>query len=911
MQVSYRRKVLRESLDLFSIAQSYGIEMHGNGKYKTSTSITEPSKHGKTNQTAFYQAGDGFDYQHWIDFSTDAKVHDVIDLIRVFEFNDPYFSNEQAYYDAMDYAEKKAGIKKDKKTKEFKQKNKSLWDKLKEFHSDLRNTSIALEYLYSNCGHSDEYINNQMLGFDKANNMLVFPVFDEFKNPIYWINRYFNPNPPECSVNTDKISTYHYTNYRRNLQGNIINNASDMPIVDSNYKFPSLKRFNLEARPLIGMHTAKRGERLIISEGTRDTHACIQEMDTYAVLSSGSCNFSDSNFKKLLYFIKKYKYKEIIISFDNDSAGIKAIINLGKKLIETGYYNISVALPTVTECKDIMDQFNKNNDIKEIFTERESFYSFLAMHEFTKTINNNFKFMSYEFEEFMKKPSRFLSNSQIEDIFSCIEKNRQLNLSEIDKSVLKEIKKTLKTKVIQSQIRDEVCSDHKLIYSDAIGTYEYNPDKGIFIPKSDTQIKKYVQDTLGDRFSGEPLESRITKTILTKVVVPNELELNYQNKLVLKNGTYNLDTDTLETHKFNNFATIALDYNFDPEADCPNFKRFVSQLMSENPQKVKVLQEALGYCLIKDKFLDVAFFFIGKNASNGKSTLMEIIRLILGVERITAVPMDCLTNPNYLYTMKNSWLNISGDEKTGKKSKDINSIFKMITSKDPITTKQLFKDPQTTILRTKFIFSSNDYLLFNSYDAGIDRRVVLIDFNESFVNNPLWENEHQKDVKLSSKLLEEAPGILNWLIEGKNRLLMQGEPSTYEGQEALKEEFKYLSENLYLFYDFIADIFNNAIKEYEEGKSPFPFIKNRELYNNYKSFCDSNGFIPKNSVNFSKDFSRVLIEKRRKLGEKWERCTYKNERGFKRIAVKTSPSSLDFTQDDIKELENMGFKNIE
>lgn len=51
-------------------------------------------------------------------------------------------------------------------------------------------------------------------------------------------------------------------------------------------------------------------------------------------------------------------------------------------------------------------------------------------------------------------------------------------------------------------------------------------------------------------------------------------------------------------------------------------------------------------------------------------------------------------------------------------------------------------------------------------DTAVWDRLRLIPFLMRFVDNPSRNNERQKDISLQAKLLQEASGILAWLVRG-------------------------------------------------------------------------------------------------------------------------------------------------
>jgi len=81
---------------------------------------------------------------------------------------------------------------------------------------------------------------------------------------------------------------------------------------------------------------------------------------------------------------------------------------------------------------------------------------------------------------------------------------------------------------------------------------------------------------------------------------------------------------------------------------------------------------------------------------------------------------------------------------------------------------------------TNFTPTHKLFLYTNHVPAGLTRdyaltkRLLFLQYPLKYVDNPVEENERQRDPELPAKLLEEAPGILAWLVEGCLRWQQQG-----------------------------------------------------------------------------------------------------------------------------------------
>jgi putative DNA primase/helicase len=109
-------------------------------------------------------------------------------------------------------------------------------------------------------------------------------------------------------------------------------------------------------------------------------------------------------------------------------------------------------------------------------------------------------------------------------------------------------------------------------------------------------------------------------------------------------------------------------------------------------------------------------------------------------------------------------------------------------------------------------------------DIGIWRRIVLIPFARTF-------SQDEQDPNLEEKLLSERDGILGWILQGTAEYLktgiaisprMQAEINSYRADSDLLGEFL----------------------EDQTQQSPGTKAEQKELYLNYKYWCERNGVRP-------------------------------------------------------------------
>ena len=83
-------------------------------------------------------------------------------------------------------------------------------------------------------------------------------------------------------------------------------------------------------------------------------------------------------------------------------------------------------------------------------------------------------------------------------------------------------------------------------------------------------------------------------------------------------------------HRPDDFLTMVSGIAYDPNAVCPRWNSFISEVMCNDSELASYLQRALGYALTGDTSLECMFILYGATSRNGKGTTMETFLKIMG-----------------------------------------------------------------------------------------------------------------------------------------------------------------------------------------------------------------------------------------------------------------------------------------
>ena len=234
-----------------------------------------------------------------------------------------------------------------------------------------------------------------------------------------------------------------------------------------------------------------------------------------------------------------------------------------------------------------------------------------------------------------------------------------------------------------------------------------------------------------------------------------------------KNGTLDLRTMEFREHRPEDFLTKVSPVIYDPDADCPRWRTFITEIMQGDNARADYLQKAIGYSLTGDTKMECLFILYGPTSRNGKGTTMESILRIMGEYGKNADPTMLQAKFNsqsggpseeIARLAGSRFVNISEPEK--KITLDA-ALTKRLTGNDTITARYLHENSFEFRPNFKIFINTNhrpnitDLTLFES------GRIKIIPFDRHFE-----ENEQDKELKSTFAKPENMSGILNWMLGG-------------------------------------------------------------------------------------------------------------------------------------------------
>ena len=283
----------------------------------------------------------------------------------------------------------------------------------------------------------------------------------------------------------------------------------------------------------------------------------------------------------------------------------------------------------------------------------------------------------------------------------------------------------------------------------------------------------------------------------------------------LLNGVLEIDRTgqrTIRPHRREDYLRYVLPYEYDEQAQCPRFKRYLDEVLPDATVHQPLL-EYMAYPLVPWLHIEKIMAFLGSGA-NGKSVLIRIIEGLYGKRNLAHENLHDLTYDEvHRANIEDKLFNVCQENEGRIKG----SVLRTMVSGETITVKKLYSQPYETDNYAKLLFSFNEMPQVKSIEANM-RRWMLVKFDRHF-------SDEEADTDLSETLARELPGILNLLLSVLPGLMERKKFTKSEAIDRAVMEMEFDNDPVLQFLTLRCD----AKPEYQTKAS--------ELFKAFGEFC--------------------------------------------------------------------------
>lgn len=425
----------------------------------------------------------------------------------------------------------------------------------------------------------------------------------------------------------------------------------------------------------------------------------------------------------------------------------------------------------------------------------------------------------------------------------------------------------------------------------------------------------YFSGKIYESISSDELENLLTDLLFDRVCLPRNdynsvyytlsrcMRLARSKRLSVDNGIMVFNNGVLDTvsNKFHKgfdkkFVQLAsVDYDYNAGARTFLWYQFLNQVLPDKRLQ-EILQMFLGATFLDRKKvkIETLMILLGKG-SNGKSVIQNTVCGVLGHQYVTSKSVGSLCARGI--DGEESVALINGKRLNYCTEMEVTDFYrksarlKAIISGERVSARYRYERGFDADNIPLLMANANQLPVFNDHDDALMRRIYVIPFD---VIIPV----EKQNKTLNLELEAEYPAILNWILEGREKLI--------ENNYRLPEDL-YLKKIL-----AVGETDYNLALKYMDSNGwhakidgvdiiPRHWIKLSVLYNGFVRWCELNDVQPMSKTLFSKE-----LEDKGKFVKKRESSGYvfavfgqitlnalrKEQRALERVKSEAPKSSL-------------------
>jgi P4 family phage/plasmid primase-like protien len=332
------------------------------------------------------------------------------------------------------------------------------------------------------------------------------------------------------------------------------------------------------------------------------------------------------------------------------------------------------------------------------------------------------------------------------------------------------------------------------------------------------------------------LLSSVVTLLRVEVHIPSYMWADSERGIIVcQNGTLEIEGRNFREHRREDYALYSVAFDYNPDAKAPIWEAAFKERLGDS---WNFLQEYAGYSLTTSTDLEASAFLIGPLGC-GKSTFIEGLEMVAGDQAGTLSLADIERSHYALANIPGKTL-LTATEAPNAYLKST-ATLDTIVSGEMIQIEKKYHNPERVRPVAKILWAMNELPQVRNPSAGIFRRAQVVPF-------PALKDKGNPLVKRAIK--QEGSGILNWALDGLDRLSAQL-------WFTISEEMREATDGFKAGNDVPAAFIEAECKtDNPERREPSGL-----LYQKYREWCLDNGYKPLAVNRIGLEWERLGIER--------------------------------------------------
>jgi len=434
--------------------------------------------------------------------------------------------------------------------------------------------------------------------------------------------------------------------------------------------------------------------------------------------------------------------------------------------------------------------------------------------------------------------------------------------------------------------------EHHVRYESGLGDFfQYDAADGLWKKQSVEAIKRGFLEDLANAARETKLSAVFLKrtdsfvgglvNLLKATVETRDSFSGRPPAIHVRNGMICFEEDEVTLNSFHPsyLSRNQCPFDFDPTADCPRFKRELLET-ALNDDDISLLQKWAGSVLLGHNAAQRFLMMLG-TPGGGKSTLMNILERVIGLQNVSQLRTEHLADKFELYSFAGKTLLTGKDVASDFLMHKGAHVLKALVGHDLLEAEKKGANERVS-LRGDFnvgITCNTDLNIRLQGDAGAwRRRLLVVKYDRPAPT--------KKIVNLPDLLLaQEGAGILRWMVEGAVALLDDlREYGDYHLTDAQKQQVNRLMDQ--------SDSVRRFVQEglvYRKGAD----ITGSDLLVAYYEFCEDRGWYPFPTGELRIQLPRQMLEIHKASYRHDIDREGKRARGYKHVALTNGGNAND------------------